>query len=253
MARNPMKDQIAIVGVATTPYARDLGGRSGQSIAVEACKNAILDAGLQAGDVDGICGSTRIQGVTAWRMQHALGLPRVTWWGDVSVPFPLNLAAAAHAVFSGTCDTALVYHATYRYPGISQSASNDPFRVRSVMGSDSVDGGTTSIGIAGLRHGAWMQRYMHEYGAKREHFGLVSVNNRTNASMNEHAVLRHPITMDDYLSARMVHDPKCLLDADLPIDGGDAFVVTTAERGAGHGRQARVHPRHRVRRPAPPL
>jgi acetyl-CoA acetyltransferase len=36
--------------------------------------------------------------------------------------------------------------------------------------------------------------------------------------------------MDDYLSARIVRWPLGLLDMDLPIDGADAVVVTTAER-----------------------
>ena len=36
--------------------------------------------------------------------------------------------------------------------------------------------------------------------------------------------------MADYLAARMIREPLCLLDMDVPIDGADAFVVTTAER-----------------------
>ena len=72
-----------------------------------------------------------------------------------------------------------------------------------------------------------------------------------------------PMTMEDYLSARMIRWPLCLLDMDVPVDGADAFVVTTAERardlplppvldprrGAGHGRQER---RGADGRPRPP-
>ena len=36
--------------------------------------------------------------------------------------------------------------------------------------------------------------------------------------------------MDDYLAARMIRWPLCLLDMDVPVDGADAFIVTTAER-----------------------
>ena len=35
--------------------------------------------------------------------------------------------------------------------------------------------------------------------------------------------------MDDYLAARMIREPLYLLDMDVPVDGADAFVVTTAE------------------------
>ena len=38
------------------------------------------------------------------------------------------------------------------------------------------------------------------------------------------------MTMDDYLSARMIRWPLCLYDMDVPVDGADAFIVTTAER-----------------------
>jgi acetyl-CoA acetyltransferase len=48
---------------------------------------------------------------------------------------------------------------------------------------------------------------------------------------NEHAIMRTPITMEDYLAARMVRRPLFgVLDMDYPVDGADAFVVTTAER-----------------------
>jgi len=38
------------------------------------------------------------------------------------------------------------------------------------------------------------------------------------------------LSMDDYLAARMIREPLCMLDMDLPVDGADAFVITTAER-----------------------
>ncbi len=71
---------------------------------------------------------------------------------------------------------------------------------------------------------------MHEYGVPKEHFGYVAINDRTNAAANPAAAMRKPLTMDDYLSARMIRWPLCMLDMDVPVDGGDAFVVTTAER-----------------------
>jgi acetyl-CoA acetyltransferase len=38
--------------------------------------------------------------------------------------------------------------------------------------------------------------------------------------------------MDDYLAARMIREPLCLYDMDIAVDGGDAFIITTAERAA---------------------
>jgi acetyl-CoA acetyltransferase len=119
----------------------------------------------------------------------------------------------------------------YRPPGRSRSAANDALRVRSATGLAGNAASPTLDSIAGVSsYAAWASRYIYEYDARREHFGYVAVNGRTNAAMNDHAVMRDPITMDDYLASRMIREPLCMLDMDLPIDGGDALVVTTAER-----------------------
>jgi acetyl-CoA acetyltransferase len=70
------------------------------------------------------------------------------------------------------------------------------------------------------------QRYMHEFGVPREDFAQVSLNGRRNAERNEKAVFRTPLTLDDYLSARMISTPLCLFDCDIPIDGATAVIVS---------------------------
>jgi acetyl-CoA acetyltransferase len=82
----------------------------------------------------------------------------------------------------------------------------------------------------GEPYGAWGGRYLYEFGVPRDVFGLIAINNRTNASRNEEAVLRTPLTMDDYRNARIIYDPLCLYDCDLPVDCGEAMVLTTSER-----------------------
>jgi hypothetical protein len=42
--------------------------------------------------------------------------------------------------------------------------------------------------------------------------------------------MRTPLTFDDYASARMIREPLCMLDMDVPVAGADAFVLTSAER-----------------------
>ena len=50
MARNPIRDQVAIVGIGSTGFSRDAGGRSSKALACEASIRAIRDAGFE---VDG--------------------------------------------------------------------------------------------------------------------------------------------------------------------------------------------------------
>jgi acetyl-CoA acetyltransferase len=75
-------------------------------------------------------------------------------------------------------------------------------------------------------------RHMHLYGTTKEQFGWLAVNSRRNAALNERAVYREPMTMDDYLSARPISDPFGLLDCDVPIDGSIAIVVSHADYAA---------------------
>lgn len=228
IVRNPVKDQVAIVGVGTTPFARSLSERTGPSLALEAARNAILDAGLAAADIDGICSSAMAYygsaGANPAYLQEALGIPETTWEATIPIPFTFPLMNAVNAVYSGACTTALVVHSLYRI-GASRSAGNDPFRARAVPPAGFRAAGPSTDGYA-----SFASRYMHDYGATKEDFGLVAINDRSHASRNPHAVMRDPMTMDDYLNARLVRWPLGLFDMDVPIDGADAVVVTTAER-----------------------
>merc|ERR1711969_9526 len=53
---------------------------------------------------------------------------------------------------------------------------------------------------------------------------------RANAARNPKAVMKTPLSMEDYLEARMIRDPLCMLDMDIPVDGADAFILTTTEK-----------------------
>jgi acetyl-CoA acetyltransferase len=223
-SRNSIRDRIAIVGVGRSPYARDRGKTLG-GMTLEACIAAVRDAGLGAADIDGVCGSF----VPAQYVAAGLRLPALTWWANVPIPFTAHVIEAMNAVHAGACETVLAYHATYRALGTSRSAAGEPFRARSGPGFNVPARNPDSIGGA-VGYAAWASRYLHEYGAKREHFGLVAVNDRSNASRNEQAVLREPITMEQYLSGRMVREPLTVFDMDYPVDGADAFVITSVER-----------------------
>jgi acetyl-CoA acetyltransferase len=77
------------------------------------------------------------------------------------------------------------------------------------------------------------QRYMHDFGLTREHLGRIAINARTNAGRNPDAVYREPMTMDDYLGARMISEPLCLYDCDVPCDGATAVIVSRRDAANG--------------------
>jgi acetyl-CoA acetyltransferase len=71
-----------------------------------------------------------------------------------------------------------------------------------------------------------LQRHMHLYGTTKEQLGWLAVNSRRNAALNPLAVYRDPMTLDDYLAARIVSTPLGLYDCDVPVDGSIAVVVS---------------------------
>ena len=124
MARNPIKDQVAIVGIGSTGFSRDGGRRSRNSFAAEAAVAAIRDAGLGAQDIDGVVATNHSP---SW-MVSALGLPAVTHYTSHPMPLVFGVVDAMNAVFSGSADYVLIYHSVYRTPAASRSAHADPFR-----------------------------------------------------------------------------------------------------------------------------
>lgn len=224
-ARNPMKDRVAFASAATTGFAARNTERSQASYAAEACTKVLRECGLTAADVDGICGSVP----EAPAVQAMLGIPEVTWFANPLIPFVNQVVAAASAVHAGLCDVVLAYHVSYRLPWNTLSSLRDPFRRGALLGPGPASPGPETIAAA-VGYTAWASRYIHDYGVPKEHFGYVAVNDRSNAHRNPAAALRDAITMEDYHAARIIRWPLCLLDMDLPVDGADAFVITTAER-----------------------
>ncbi len=220
---SPGKDQVAFASAATTGFRRDSGEVTPASLALDACVTAIKGAGIGANDINGLVGAN------PQYIQSSLGIPHLTYWNGAGIPFVSAIANAMNAVYTGAADVVLAYHSVYRDPMFSRSAANDPFR-RMGFAAGGGDGfGPDSI-TGAVGYTAWASRYLYEYQATRETFGYIAINDRTNAALNPAAALRGPLTMDDYLSARMIRWPLCLLDMDVPVDGADAFIVTTAER-----------------------
>ena len=80
------------------------------------------------------------------------------------------------------------------------------------------------------------QFYMDRFGTSREDFGGLCRAQRYNAGRTPHALLREPLTMEDYLGARHIAGPLHLYDCVMPCAGAEAFLVTSLERAQEIGR-----------------
>lgn len=223
---------VAIAGVGSSAITRD-GSDPVERLAIDACAAALDDAGLAASDVDGM-----FQYSFGWDspdchyMQRALGIPDLAAYADIGAMGPSGLAGALAgiaAVASGACETAVVFRA------ISQRAGN----------TGSYGGGGAPSGAMGdnLRFtvpygyapiipaiAMMMRRRIEELGGAIEDYGYIAINARRWSAMNERAALREPVSMDGYLTSRILAEPLHLLDCDYPVSGATAVMVTSAER-----------------------
>jgi acetyl-CoA acetyltransferase len=72
--------------------------------------------------------------------------------------------------------------------------------------------------------------YMRKYGARREDFARICVDQRTNALACGSRMFKKPLTLEEYMTARPITDPLHLFDCVMPCAGAEAFLVMTEAR-----------------------
>jgi len=71
---------------------------------------------------------------------------------------------------------------------------------------------------------------MEKYGTKQEHLAAIAISQRESALLNERAIQRKPLTLQDYMASRVIAEPFHLFDMSLETDGACALLVTSAPR-----------------------
>ena len=73
------------------------------------------------------------------------------------------------------------------------------------------------------------RHYMDAYGATRADFGKLCVAQRENALKNPHALMKKPLTLEQYLASKPIAEPFHLFDCVMPCAGAEAFLVMREE------------------------
>jgi len=229
---------VCVTGVGASTVGRALF-RHPTDLAIEACLAAIDDAGLTRDDIDGAA-AFHIEGSAGVvEMMDALAL-EVGWFADLGIG-PSQISAifeAVMAVQTGRARHVLVFHSSCegtvrqtlgRGGSMPGAASAVPERV-SGMQQWWLPFAAPS---AGNHIAMYAQRHFHEYGTTREQMAQISLVERANAGKYEKGIYRDPLTMEDYLSARMITEPFCLFDCDIPIDFSAAVVISDPDATSG--------------------
>jgi len=224
-------DGVVLAAPTSVPYARYSNETAHWWIA-RALREMLGNAGITPGELDGFSVSSfSLAPDTPVGLTQHLGLsPR---WLD-TVPTGgasgvIALRRAARAVQAGDVDVVAC---------VAGDANRiDSFRtLLSGFSRFSMDA-TFPYGFGGpnASFALLMDRYMQEYGATREDFGHIAVSQRANALNFPAALMKNPLTLAQYMDARMIADPVALFDCVMPCAGAEAFLVMREDEAVRRG------------------
>ncbi|MFF8808581.1 lipid-transfer protein [Streptomyces omiyaensis] len=223
--------RAAVAGIGATEFSKD-SGRSELSLAVEAVRAALDDAGLAPGDVDGLVTFTMDTNPEI-TVAQAAGIGELSFFSRVHYGGGAACATvqqAALAVAAGVAEVVVCYRAFNERSGRrfgSGVQRREPSAEGAALGWQLPFGLLTPASWAAMA----AQRYLHSYGLTPEVFGHVAVTDRRYAATNPAAWFHgKPITLADHAASRWIAEPLRLLDCCQETDGGQAIVVTTPER-----------------------
>jgi acetyl-CoA acetyltransferase len=221
-----LRDRACITGVGQTDYSKQ-SGRSVQTLALQAARGAIADAGLRPGEVDAIL--PYVLGPTSDEMAAQLGISDLRYSSIIKMGGATSVASlqtAALLIHSGIARHVLVFCARN-----GRSGTRITGRVNTIPGQSFRQNFDHPYGfsVPGQWYAMIARRHMIEFGTTREDAGHFAVTMRRHANLNPNAMMRDAkMTMDDYMNSEPIFDPFHLLDCCLESDGAGAFVVSSA-------------------------
>lgn len=225
----------AIVGVAETDYVRG-SDELPLAMMLRASLEALADAGLGPGDVDGIIPPPGY--ASAEEIAAHLGVGDLRYSATVHMGGASPVAALQTAAMAIACGVASVVLVTVGWNGYSafrpKQGTTKPRRQRD---AGSYAGVTPDFYVPyGLRapaqlYALYLTRYRELYNVPEEAAAAVALACRHHAQLNGKALMRgRELTLDDYFASPFVAEPLRKLDCCLETDCAAAAVLTTAER-----------------------
>jgi acetyl-CoA acetyltransferase len=219
---------IVMAAPVTIPYVR-YSIESAQWWIGRALGALVAQAGIRSSDIDGLS-------VSSFTMapDSAIGLTQhfglcVRWLDTIPLGGASAVAAlrrAARAVQARDVDiVACVAGDTNHVDSFRHTLENFSRFNQDAVYPYGAGGANASFALI-ARH------YMRTYGVKREDIGRIAVAQRANALRNPNALMKAPLTLEQYVSARPISDPIHLFDCVMPCAGAEAFLVMREETAA---------------------
>lgn len=229
--RRQSYEGVAVAVPVTVPYQR-YATQGAHWFIGQALNALVQQSGIDKSQIDGLTVSSfSLAPDTAVGITQHLGLsPR--WLDHIptgGASGVMALRRAARAVQAGDADIVACIGAD----------TNHVNSFRQTLGafSDFARDATYPYGAGGPNSmfAFITANYMQTYGAQREDFGRIAVAQRSNALKNPNALMKKPLTLDEYMAAKAISEPIHLFDCVMPCAGADAFLVMSEERARDLG------------------
>ncbi len=222
---------VVLAAPVTIPYER-FSTESAHWWIARALKALADTSGISAREFDGLCLSSFTVGPdTAIGLTQHFGLS-VRWLDHIPLGGASAIAAlrrASRAVQAGDCDVvACIGGDTNHVDSFRRTLESFSRFSQDAVYPYGAGGANASFALI-ARH------YMNRFGVKREDLGRIAVAQRANALRNPNALMKTPLTLEQYISARPIADPIHLYDCVMPCAGAEAFLVMREETAAASG------------------
>ncbi|MBM3671700.1 MAG: lipid-transfer protein [Actinobacteria bacterium] len=228
MAKAFLQDKVAIAGIGQTSFGKGIED-SELSLGCQAISMALDECGIAPSEVDGTASFTM-------ELNREVDIARNVGFGDVTFFSQVGYGGgagcgtilhAAMAVATGQCRVAVAWRARKRAAKASRPWSQVPARLDDHWMWSRPFGLLRPVDEVAML----TRRYMHEYGATRDHLANVAIAFRKHANRNPNATMREKtLSREQYMEARWISEPLCLFDNCLETDGALAAVLVPAER-----------------------
>jgi acetyl-CoA acetyltransferase len=214
-------DDVVVTTPVTVPYVR-YSIRGAHWFLAGALADLLKQSGLGKDKIDGLCVSSfTLAPDSAVGLTQHLGMS-LRWLDHIPMGGACGIVAlrrAARAVQSGDA-TAVACIA-------GDTNHTDSFRLNLGTFSQFARDAVYPYGSGGpnASFAFLTDYYMRTYGAKREDFGKLCVAQRANALKFPYALMKRPLTLEEYLTARPIAEPLRLYDCVMPCAGAEAFLV----------------------------
>jgi acetyl-CoA acetyltransferase len=202
-------------------------------LTLDAVREALAEAGLTIQQIDGVstypgrsAAYLGFSPVGADELIDALGI-RATWYaGGMEISSQLGaVVAAAAAVRAGQARHVICFRTVYEAAALARPEEYPPLRRETAEGTSQWFAPFNALSAVNWT-AQYAMRHMKRFGLTREQLAQVALTDRAHAALNPRALVRKPLTMEEYLSARMISTPLCLYDCDRFTDASTVLIVS---------------------------